>query len=241
MEYNSQKGKIGIMEYGRNIQKLLMYANSIEDQEQRLAYIERVLDMMPLLNTRATNVEDYRAKLWAHAFKICNYELDVKPPNGIVVPLADEYTPPHHLPYPSSNIRFRHYGLNLQRMVEKAIEMEDPEIKLAYTKVIASFMKMAQRAYNREGVQDDTIKADLEKLSDGKLSLDVDTRIRDISTTNKNSNSNRSQNNNPNNRNNNNPNNNNPNRNTNSNNRNNNNPNRNNNPNNRNNNNNRPR
>jgi Domain of unknown function (DUF4290) len=85
MQYNTEKDKIHITEYGRNIQNLLLLANTYEDRAYRTAYVERVLEMMYLLDPQVKIVEDYRNKLWSHAFKITEYQLDVDVPEGVVI------------------------------------------------------------------------------------------------------------------------------------------------------------
>lgn len=184
MQYNTEKDKIHITEYGRNIQNLLLLANTYEDRVYRTAYVERVLEMMYLLDPQVKIVEDYRNKLWSHAFKITEYQLDVDVPEGITIAAREEddffHTRPAPLPYPQKASKHRHYGMHLTRMIEKALVMPDDEKRDEFVLLIATFMKMAQNNYNREGVSDDHIRKDLLMLSDGRLALDENMKIKDI-------------------------------------------------------------
>ena len=64
MEYNSQRELLIIPEYGRNVQKLISHAKSIEDKEKRLAFLEKVIDLMMQMHPQNRNLDDHREKLW---------------------------------------------------------------------------------------------------------------------------------------------------------------------------------
>lgn len=69
-------------------------------------------------------------------------------------------------------MRFRHYGASVQKLIEKAIEMPEGPKKEGLVEVIASYMKLAYKTWNKEHyVSDDIVKEDLIHLSNGKLEL----------------------------------------------------------------------
>jgi hypothetical protein len=179
MTYNTSRGEITIPEYGRNIQLLIEHAKTIEDAAYRQAYIEEIVNLMQQLYPQARNVEDYIAKLWSHVFRIANYDLDVVPPCEISHK-EDVYKRPEMIPYPVKEVKMRHYGKNVQQMVEKAINTEDPLIRAEYVEVIAAYMKLSYTTWNGENVSDEIIKKDLATLSDGKLSLEKGADIDDL-------------------------------------------------------------
>lgn len=173
MEYNSQKEILIMPEYGRNIQLMVQHAKTIEDPEYRQAFCERLIDLMYQMNPQNKNVEDYRVKLWRHIFQIAEFDLDVQ------TPFAEQPTPetarkkPDIVGYPHSDTRFRHYGHNVQKMIERALSMEDGPVKDGFVNVIGSYMKLAYKTWLREHyVSDDLIKEDLSLLSGGKLSVE---------------------------------------------------------------------
>lgn len=182
MEYNSERELLVIPEYGRNIQKLISHAKGIEDPELRQFFVEQIVNLMMQMHPQNRNVEDYRDKLWKHVFRIANYELDVMPPNGEKPTSEEKYKKPEMIGYPVVEARFRHYGNNVQRLIKKAIAMEEGPIKDGFVEVIGSYMKLAYRTWNKEHyVSDEVIKADLESLSDGKLVLKDDTSLDSLS------------------------------------------------------------
>jgi len=185
MEYNSQKDLLIIPEYGRNVQLLIEYAKTIEDPEYRQAFTEKVVNLMHQMHPQNRNIEDYRARLWQHVFRIADYELDVMPPSG-VLPTPEEYRKkPEQVEYPSFDTKYRHYGSNVQSLIKKAKEMEPGPKRDGFIAVIGSYMKLAYRTWNKEQyISDEVIKNDLEKLSDGVLILTSNASLDNLSDFN---------------------------------------------------------
>ncbi len=173
IEYNTEKEAILFPEYGRTVQEMLQYAKTIEDRNARQKTVEAIITLMMQVNPGGNrNIEDYRDKLWSHAFAIANYDLDVTPPPGVTIRREEDKPKAEPVGYPASATRFRHYGNGIQALIKKAIEMPDGPKKEGFVEVIASYMKLAYKTWNREHyVSDDIVKEDLEILSDGQLAL----------------------------------------------------------------------
>ena len=173
IEYNTERSHIRFPEYGRSIQEMIQHAKAIENPGLRQKTVESIVGLMIQLGPYGNkNMDDYREKLWNHVFEIANYELDVTPPNGIIIRRAEERAKAAPLGYPASATRFRHYGNSIQALIQKAIEMPEGSKKEGFVEVIASYMKLAYKTWNKEHyVSDDIVKEDLESLSDGQLSL----------------------------------------------------------------------
>jgi len=181
LEYNSSRAELTISEHGRHVQKLIKHAKTIADKEERQAFIEEVIDLMHQMNPQNKNVQEYRLRLWRHMFRIADYDIDVTSPEGVSSTKQGIEEQKVDLPYPQKEFRFRHYGNTIQLMVAKAIAMEDEEMKQEFTEVIAAYMKLAYRTWNREHyVNDEIIKNDLVKISKGKLELPDDFKIGNI-------------------------------------------------------------
>ncbi|MCC6723852.1 MAG: DUF4290 domain-containing protein [Saprospiraceae bacterium] len=172
MEYNSKKEELIIPEYGRNVQAMIRFAREVPDRAMRQQYIEMIVTLMMQMHPQNRNVEDHREKTWKHVFRIAEYNLDVMPPNGEIPKPEDSRKRPEKVPYPTKETRFRHYGHNVQKLVARALQMEDGPKKEGFVQVIGSYMKLAYKTWNREHyVSDDIIIEDLEHLSGGKLKV----------------------------------------------------------------------
>jgi len=184
MEYNSQKDHLIISEYGRNVQNMIYKIRDMEDGEKRQRLAEAVIELMHQMNPADKNNPDYKEKLWRHLFRIADYNMEVIPPDGVIPNPETSAIKPVRIPYASNLRRNRHYGKMVQELVAKAIEVEDEEKKEEFTMIIAAYMKMAYRTWNREQfVSDEVIKADLVKMSQGKLTIAPEVTIEVLAPT----------------------------------------------------------
>ncbi len=173
LEYNSEREKLIIPEYGRHIQKLINHATQIENDEERQQFTAVIVDLMEQINPSNERGEEIKEKLWKHAVIISGYELDVRMPDGEPVAKEDALKKPPQLDYPPHNPKYRHYGVNILRMIEKAKQIEDDDKREEFAKVIGACMKMAYKNWHKEHyASDEMIKSDLESISKGKLSID---------------------------------------------------------------------
>ena len=177
MEYNSTREQMIIPEYGRNIQKMIEYTIAIEDRDKRnkaARFIVNVMAQMNSLNQRDNN--DFRHKLWDHLFIISNYTLDVDAP--FTKPAPDEKVlKPKKCSYPNKAMTFKQYGINIERMIKKAVEIEDGDEKDTLIRIVANHLKKLYLNWNRESVNDEVIIKHLSDLSNGKLALSDDYRL----------------------------------------------------------------
>lgn len=173
MEYNTSRNKLIIAEYGRNVQKMVEYALTIEDDEKRNALAKRIVSVMTSINTSTGNFNDIEHKIWDHLFIISDYKLKVEAPYPM--PDKDEVkVKPHVIEYNDGRIRNRSYGRNLENMINKAIAYEEGEEKEALVALLANNLKKAYLLWNSDSVDDAQILKDLERMSDGKLKLPED-------------------------------------------------------------------
>lgn len=180
MEYNTTREKLIIPEYGRNVQKLIEYALTIEDKEKRNNMAHLIVHIMAQMNPQVRENGDYRRKLWDHMFFISEFKLDVDSPYP--KPSPDILTEkPEPLEYKENEIKFRHYGKNVEKIITAAIEFKEGEEKDALIKTIANHLKKSYLNWNRESVNDELINQHLKILSDGKLSLKEDVQLNSTS------------------------------------------------------------
>lgn len=170
LEYNTARSKMLIPEYGRNVQKMVDHAVSLEDREKRNKVAQAIIKVMGELKPELRDVEEYKPKLWTHLFIMSDFELDVDSPypmpNREV--LAEK---PNKVAYPQTRIKIGHYGKNVEILIAKAVEMEDEEERQALVKTIACMMKQFYLTFNSTSIEDDMIIDHLAKLSEGKIQL----------------------------------------------------------------------
>ncbi len=172
-DYNSTRPKLILAEYGRNVQNMVDYICTLPTKEERNRHAQVVIEMMGFLNPHLRDVADFKHKLWDHLHIISDFKIDVDSPYPI--PERDAIHPkPELLDYPQHRIRYKHYGHTLEKMIDRAKKMADPEKRKSMTLAIANFMKMAYLTWNKDTVEDEFILSDLRELSDGELQLGPD-------------------------------------------------------------------
>lgn len=180
LEYNTQREKLIISEYGRHIQKMVEFAVSLEDKEKRQKTSESIINLMGELNPHLRDVEDFKHKLWDHLFIISDFKLDVDSPFP-KPKIEDLFKKPDPLNYPNQKIKYNHYGKIVELMIEEAIEMKDLDLKEKLVLAIANQMKKSYINWNLDSVEDKTILKQLITLSNQKLSLPEGTELHKIS------------------------------------------------------------
>lgn len=89
-----------------------------------------------------------------------NFTLDIDSP----YPLPEKdilEEKPEKLPYNNHRIKYKHYGLLTEKLIEKIKETEDPEIKRVLTVLTANHMKKSFLTWNKDSVEDDQIYNDI--------------------------------------------------------------------------------
>jgi len=171
LEYNTARPKMQIPEYGRNVQKMVDHAVSLADREERNKVARAIIKVMGELKPELRDAEEYKPKLWTHLFIMSDFKLDCDSPYPKPSPetLAEK---PEKLEYPQSRIKIGHYGKNVERMIEKACDMEPGEERKALEKTIACNMKQFYVAFNSNSIEDEMIAEHLRKLSNGQIILE---------------------------------------------------------------------
>jgi hypothetical protein len=176
MEYNTQRNRLIIPEYGRNIQKMIEHAIKIDNREERNRAALAIVAVMGYLNPQLQNVTDFKHKLWDHLFIIADFKLDVDSPYP--VPSRDTFqAKPERISYPTYDIKYKYYGKTMERLIKKISEMEDGEKKDQVTQNVANFMKMSYLTWNKDTVDDSTILSHLDVISKGKMKLKETARL----------------------------------------------------------------
>lgn len=173
MEYNTQREKLKITDYGRNVCKLIEYAKTIKDRDKRNIVAKIIINVMSQVNPTAKDNENYEEKLWDHLMIMSNYELDVDCPYAISKEATVNFTP-QPIKNQQGRIRYRHYGKFLENMVNKAKQLPDGEEKEYLTELIAHNMKLFYLTWNRDTVNDELIFEQFSELTNNELKLKED-------------------------------------------------------------------
>jgi hypothetical protein len=178
-DYNTQRKRMALPEYGRNVQKMVDHIKGIEDRDERNRAAKTIIQIMGNLNTHLRDVGDFKHKLWDHLSLIANFELDIDSPYPVPEP-SKFVEKPKQVPYRQGEIRYLHYGRIIELMINSASEMEDGEEKEYFTNLIVNQMKKSYITWNRGQVADEVIIGDMKLLSRGRLKMTDGVKILEV-------------------------------------------------------------
>jgi hypothetical protein len=178
-DYNTQRKRMALPEYGRNVQKMVDHIKTIEDRNERNRAARTIIQIMGNLNPHLRDEGDFKHKLWDHLALIANFDLDIDSPYPVPEP-TKFVEKPRQVPYQQGNIKFLHYGRIIELMIEAAVKLEDGEEKEYLTTLIVNQMKKSYVTWNRSQVADEVIISDLKYLSGGKLKITEGVKILEV-------------------------------------------------------------
>lgn len=171
MEYNTTRPKLMLPEYGRNVQNMIVHAIEIEDRTERNRAAQAIIEVMGQLNPHLRDVDDYRHKLWTHLFVMSDFKLEADSPYELPKP-EELASKPERVEYPTSKIRYGHYGKYTQKILEQSTEIEDEKEKGYLTRTMANFMKKQFLIFNNDAVENNVIANQMAELSKKELVLE---------------------------------------------------------------------
>ena len=180
MDYNTTRKILVLPEYGRNIQKMINHIKTVDDRDERNRLAMAVIQVMGNKNPHLRDISDFTHKLWDHLAIISDFELDIDSPYPTPTPEELNETPERLEYQRADDIRFKHYGKVLEKMIQRAITYEDGEEKDYLVEVICTQMKKSYVMWNRENAVDDQIFSDLIYLSKDQLKIPEGLKLKDV-------------------------------------------------------------
>lgn len=174
LDYNTQLKRLNLPEYGRNIQRMVDHALTLEDPEERKKCAQTIINIMGNLFPHLRDVPDFKHKLWDHLAIMSDFKLDIEYPYELIQK-EKLNSRPEIVPYSDGKINIKHYGRYLTDLIQKAIDMEDGPEKTRLVQMMANHMKKSIISWNRENVDDQKIYDDLRLLSENKIDVNETT------------------------------------------------------------------
>lgn len=174
LEYNTQRPHLTLREYGRNVQNLVQHIKNTEDKEKRNKYAALLVELMKMINPEfSKDASEYAQKVWDDLFIISEFDLDVESPFPIPASTILERKP-DRMRYQSNEIKFRHYGRNIEILINNAIALEDPKEQEGAIIAIGKLMKSFYLTWNRDNIEDEQVLKNIKQLSKDQLDIDIE-------------------------------------------------------------------
>ena len=174
LDYNTQRTKLILSEYGREIQKMVEYACELPTKEERLKCAMTIIRQMENKNPQLMENADYEQTLWNHLYLMSHRELDIDWPYDVSE--ADKIlSKPDPMPLPDGHIKLRHYGHLVEELLELRKTMPEGEEYDALVSKTANQMKRDLVLWGHGSAEDERVADDLARYTNGKIQLDLST------------------------------------------------------------------
>ncbi len=172
-EYNTERPHLILKEYGRNVQKLVEYIRTVPDKNKRTELAYTLIELIKQLTPTIKDQPEDPQRVWDDLYIIADFNLDINSPYP--VPERDIlFKKPDRVDYPQSQVRFKHYGKNIEKLVIEALKKEDPQERQDAIIYLGKLMKTFYGNWNKETLDDSVILKDIQEMSGGALDMTIE-------------------------------------------------------------------
>lgn len=174
LDYNTQREKLVMPEYGREIQKMVELAVSLPTKEERNICAQSIIRQMESKNSQIRTSPDYEQTLWDHLYLMSHKQLDIDWPFDV-----DEaekiHTKPQPLPLPGKDeVPYqRHYGRLMAKVFEELKTMPEGPERDELVRQTANQMKRDLTTWGHGSMDDERVADDMARFTDGIIQLDL--------------------------------------------------------------------
>lgn len=174
LDYNTQREKLLLPEYGREIQKMVNYAVTLPIREDRMRCAKSIVKMMASKVPQTGDSTTYQQALWDHLYLMSHKQLDIDWPYD--VSNAEKLlAKPAPLKLPGQDLHLRHYGRLVGELIDKLKAMPAGEERDQLARHTANQMKRDLVMWGHGSSDDGKVAADLNQLTDGAIQIDLKT------------------------------------------------------------------
>ena len=163
LDYNTQREKLIMPEYGREVQDMVDLCVNLKTKEERQACAETIIAIMERMFPQGKESGDYQHKLWDHL--------------AIISAANRISSKPEPMPYPMERIPVRHYGHILFEVFQRLKTMPEGEERDELIRLTANQMKIDLMTWSHGSADDVKVADDLARFTDGKVQLDLNSFV----------------------------------------------------------------
>ncbi|MBR1395509.1 MAG: DUF4290 domain-containing protein [Prevotella sp.] len=172
LDYNTQREKLIMPEYGREIQGMVDYAVTLPSREERLKCAKAIIKIMLTKVPQIRDNANYEQTLWDHLYLMSDKQLDIDWPFD--VSNAEKiHNKPQAVPLPQNHIKLRHYGHLVEELLAKVKAMPEGDERKELVRRLANQMKRDLLTWGHGSADDEKVADDLARLTDGVIQLDL--------------------------------------------------------------------
>ncbi len=174
LDYNTQRERLVLPEYGREVQQMVDYCVSLKSRAERQRCANTIIAVMERMMPHTYENKDYRQKLWDHLALMSGFQLDIDYPCDITE-AQKMLQKPAPMRYPMKRIPVRHYGNMMFEVFELLKNLPNGAERTELTRLAANQMKRDLVLWGHGSSDDEKVASDLADYTDGKIHLDLET------------------------------------------------------------------
>lgn len=169
--YNSDRQRLQLPEYGRHIQDMVMHLMEIEDRAERNLRAKALIAIMANIQHESADTPDFERKLWDHLHIMADFQLDIDSPYPAPTPTTI-MPPPSKMEYPQGGIAQKHYGRNVRNVIRYLERLRTQDTVDAVVYNLARYMRTKSYEYNQEHPDNAVIIRDIKKMAEVNIEVD---------------------------------------------------------------------
>ena len=174
LAYNTQRERLILPEYGREVQSMVDHAVGIADRDRRQQCANAIIAIMKRMFPHSTDSVDNERKLWDHLALMSDFKLDIDYPYD-VEQAQTIHAKPEPMSYPMRQIPVRHYGNMMFELFGRLKTMPAGKERDELIRLVANQMKRDLTLWGHGSSDDEKVASDLAEYTDGKVQLDLGT------------------------------------------------------------------
>ena len=174
LDYNTQRERLKLPAYGRDIQSMIDYAMTLPTKDERQKCAENIIEVMERMVPQNKENPDYKRRLWDHLAIMSGFKLDIDYPYDVSQARSIQGKP-QPLGYPMTAIPVRHYGRMVIETLEKLKTMPAGAERDELTRNVANQMRRDLQLWGHSPNDDGRVVADISRLTDGAVTIDLAT------------------------------------------------------------------
>ena len=172
LDYNTQREKLILPEYGREVQSIIDYAVALPDRAERQRCANAIIAIMERMMPQTQNTPDHKHKLWDHLALMSGFKLDIDYPYDISE-AKKMMARPNPMPYPMKRIPVRHYGYMMFEIFDILKSMPAGAERDELARLAANQMKRHLFQWGHGSSDDEKVVSDIAAYTGGKIQLDL--------------------------------------------------------------------
>ena len=173
LDYNTQRERLVLPEYGREVQQMVDYCVSLKSRAERQRCANTIIAVMERMMPHTYENKDYRQKLWDHLALMSGFQLDIDYPCDITE-AQKMLQKPAPMRYPMKRIPVRHYGNMMFEVFELLKNLPNGAERTELTRLAANQMKRDLVLWGHGSSDNEKVASDLAGYTAGKVQLDLD-------------------------------------------------------------------